>query len=183
MLTIRLQRVGKKNQAAFRIVLAEKQRAVKKQVVEILGHYNPRSKEFGIKDPERLKYWVQQHVEISPTVHNLLIDKGLVAGSKVKAWKPKKRPPADRAGEAGKSADSSVAASAKAEVSTKAEKQASEQQAAAVAELKAEEKPVEAKAVTETKEEAKSTKPAEAPAAGASAPVAGTKEEPPPAGN
>lgn len=89
MLTIRLQRVGKKNQAVFRIVLAEKQRAVKKQFVELLGHYNPRSKEFGIKDEARLKYWISQHVEISPTVHNLLIDKGLLTGTKVKAWRPK----------------------------------------------------------------------------------------------
>ncbi len=70
-------------------MLAEKHRAVKKQAVEILGHYNPRTKEFGVKDPERVKYWIQKRVEISPTVHNLLIDKGLLVGQKVKAWKPK----------------------------------------------------------------------------------------------
>ena len=89
MLIIRLQRVGRKNQPAFRIVLAEKQKAVKKEVVEILGHYNPRSKDFAVKDPERVKYWVGQHVQISPTVNNLFIDKGLLTGEKVKAWKPK----------------------------------------------------------------------------------------------
>lgn len=91
MLIIRLQRVGRKNQPAFRIVLAEKQRAVKKQVNEILGHYNPRSKEFVVKDPERVKHWISQHVQVSPTVHNLLITKGLLTGEKVKAWKPKKK--------------------------------------------------------------------------------------------
>lgn len=89
MLTIRLQRVGKKNQAAFRIVLAEKQRAVKKLAVEILGFYNPRTKEFGIKNPERLNYWIGQHATLSPTVNNLLIDKGLLKGEKVKSWRPK----------------------------------------------------------------------------------------------
>ena len=89
MLTIRLQRVGKKNQAAFRIVLAEKQRAVKKLAVEILGHYNPRTKEFGIKNPERLNYWIGQHVQLSPTMHNLLVTKGLLKGEKVKSWRPK----------------------------------------------------------------------------------------------
>ncbi|KKW21931.1 MAG: 30S ribosomal protein S16 [Parcubacteria group bacterium GW2011_GWA2_51_12] len=60
MLTIRLQRVGRTNQAVFRIVLAEKHRSATKKVVEVLGHYDPRTKEFGIKDPERLKYWVEE---------------------------------------------------------------------------------------------------------------------------
>ena len=91
MLKIRLQRVGKKNQASFRIVLAEKARSASKKVTEVLGFYNPRSKQFGIKDPERLQYWIGQHVEISPTMNNLLIDKGLLKGGKVKAWKPKKQ--------------------------------------------------------------------------------------------
>lgn len=91
MLTIRLQRVGKKNQASFRIVLAEKQRSATKKVVEQLGYYDPRLKTFGIKDTERLKYWISQHTEISPTMHNLLIDKGLLEGKKIQAWRPKKQ--------------------------------------------------------------------------------------------
>lgn len=89
MLIIRFQRVGKKNQAMFRIVLAEKHRAVEKKVQEILGYYNPRGKQFGINDPERLKYWIDQHVQISPTVHNLFVDKGILSSQKVKAWRPK----------------------------------------------------------------------------------------------
>ena len=100
MLTIRLQRVGRTNQAVFRIVLAEKHRSATKKVVEVLGHYDPRTKEFGIKDPERLKYWVAQHVELSPTAHNLLVTKGLVEGKKVKAWRPKPKP-AEASAEAG----------------------------------------------------------------------------------
>lgn len=89
MLTIRLQRVGKKKQPVFRIVLAEKHRAATKLAQEILGHYNPQTKEFGVKDEGRLKYWLEQRVEISPTVHNLLVSKGLLAGKKIKAWRPK----------------------------------------------------------------------------------------------
>ncbi len=89
MLTIRLQRVGKKNQAAFRIVVADKLRAPEKKIVENLGSYNPRTKEFAIKDEQRLQYWIGQHVEMSPTMHNLLIDKGMLQGEKVKAWRPK----------------------------------------------------------------------------------------------
>lgn len=69
--------------------MAEKQKHVKKDSVEILGHYNPHSKEFGLKDEERVKYWLGQHVEVSPTVHNLFVEKGLVAGEKKSAWRPK----------------------------------------------------------------------------------------------
>ncbi len=91
MLTIRLQRVGKKNQPVFRIVLAEKHRAAKKKIQEMLGHYNPRTKEFGVRDEARLKYWLQEHIEVSPTVHNLFVDRGFISGQKVKAWKPKRK--------------------------------------------------------------------------------------------
>jgi small subunit ribosomal protein S16 len=92
MLIIRFQRVGKKNQASFRIVLAEKQKSAKKKFIENLGHYNPRTKDFAIPKPERLQYWVGQHVQISPSVNNLLVTKGLLKGEKVKAWKPKRKP-------------------------------------------------------------------------------------------
>ncbi|MEJ0021736.1 MAG: 30S ribosomal protein S16 [Candidatus Doudnabacteria bacterium] len=91
MLTIRLQRTGTKNKADFRIVLAQAHRSASKKVLEVLGHYNPRSKNFGIKDPERLNYWIAQHVQISPTVHNLFVEKKLVTSKKVKAWQPKKK--------------------------------------------------------------------------------------------
>ena len=90
MLTIRLQRTGKRNQADFRIVLAEKAAPVKKKFVEVLGSYNPRKKNFQVKE-ERVKYWISQRVEMSPTVHNLLVTKGLVEGGKVKAFNIPKR--------------------------------------------------------------------------------------------
>ena len=91
MLTIRLQRTGTKNKPAFRVVLAVAERSASKQNLEVLGHYNPGSKAFGIKDPERLKYWIGQHVKISPTVYNLLVEKKMIEGKKVKAWQPKKK--------------------------------------------------------------------------------------------
>ncbi|MCL5666934.1 MAG: 30S ribosomal protein S16 [Patescibacteria group bacterium] len=90
MLTIRLQRTGKKNQADFRIVLAEKEAPVKKKVEEVLGSYNPRKKYFQVKE-ERLKYWLGQRVQASPTVHNLLVAKGLMEGPKVKAFSTPKK--------------------------------------------------------------------------------------------
>lgn len=91
MLTIRLQRAGSKNRPTFRIVLAEAERSASKKFHEVLGHYNPRSKDFGVKDQERLKYWLNQNVQLSATVHNLFVEKKLVTAEKVKAWKPKKK--------------------------------------------------------------------------------------------
>lgn len=91
MLTIRLQRTGTKNKPSFRIVLAQSYRSASKKFLEVIGHYNPRTKSFGIKDEERLKYWLGQNVQISPTVKNLFIEKKLVSGKKVSAWRPKKK--------------------------------------------------------------------------------------------
>lgn len=92
MLTIRLQRTGKRNSPDFRVILAEKTAASTKKFVEILGSYNPRTKSFVVKDQDRLNYWISQHVEMSPTVHNLFISKDIIKGSKVKAFSvPKKQ--------------------------------------------------------------------------------------------
>lgn len=95
MLTIRLQRTGTKNRPTFRLVLAQAHRSASKKFVEILGHYNPRSKQFGLKDEARLKYWLSQNVQLSPTVHNLLVEKKMLDGKKVKAWQPKKKEAAE----------------------------------------------------------------------------------------
>jgi small subunit ribosomal protein S16 len=95
MLTIRLQRTGTKNRPTFRMVLAQSYKSASKKFIEILGHYNPRSKEFGVKNTERLNYWISQHVHLSPTVHNLLVDKKIVDAKKVKAWQPKKKEKAE----------------------------------------------------------------------------------------
>lgn len=91
MLTIRLQRTGKKNQADFRIVLAEKESPVQKKFVEILGSYNPRKKYFKVFE-DRVKYWIGQNIEMSETVNNLFVTKGLHAGKKVKAFTIPKKP-------------------------------------------------------------------------------------------
>lgn len=95
MLTIRLQRTGKKNQADFRIVAAEKTAHVSKKFTDILGSYNPRRKTFQI-DEVRLKELLAKRAEVSPTVHNLLVSKGLIEAKKVKAFRiPKEAAPAE----------------------------------------------------------------------------------------
>ena len=92
MLTIRLQRTGTKNAASFRIVVADKSQHVSKKFTEVLGHYNPRNKEFNIKNTERLNYWLSHNIDLSPTINNLLVTKGLKKGDKVKAFNIPKKP-------------------------------------------------------------------------------------------
>lgn len=89
MLIIRLQRRGATNNPDFRIVLAEKHRAATKKVLEIFGQYNPQNKSFNLNKQDQLLLWVKRNVELSPTVRNLLIEKKLITGKKVRAWRPK----------------------------------------------------------------------------------------------
>ncbi len=121
MLTIRLQRTGKKNQADFRIVLAEKEMPVKKKIVELLGSYNPRKKKFQVNS-ERVKYWLSTRVETSPTVHNLFVTHGILAGEKkVKAFNTPKKPVSQEAGAEKEVKPQAEQSSASAEASTVSE--------------------------------------------------------------
>jgi small subunit ribosomal protein S16 len=90
MLVIRLTRIGKKNQPSFRVVLTEKKNPVRGKFNEILGSYNPRLKTKALK-AERIKYWLSQGAQASPTVHNLLVSEKIIEAAKVKAWRPKKK--------------------------------------------------------------------------------------------
>jgi len=87
MLTIRLSRIGKKNKPMYRLIVSEKARDPYGKSLEILGSYNPHSKELQVKT-ERIKYWISKGSQMSPTVNNLLLDKKIIEGKKVKASKP-----------------------------------------------------------------------------------------------
>lgn len=92
MLVIRLSRVGRKNLAHFRIVLQEKTQTPKSKAIEQLGTLNPHTDPRTIQLKEdRITYWLSQGAEPSATIHNLLVDKGLIKGEKVRAYKPKKK--------------------------------------------------------------------------------------------
>lgn len=82
MLTIRLQRTGRKNQAQFRVVLTDSKNSPKSgRFKEILGSYDPKSgtTEF---NADRIKHWVGLGAQASGTVHNFLVDKKIIAGDK-----------------------------------------------------------------------------------------------------
>ncbi len=159
MLIIRLQRTGKKNQADFRIVLAEKEAPVNKKITEILGSYNPRKKVFQVKE-ERLKYWLGQKVSLSETVHNLLVTKSLLDAKKVKAFSIPKKPSSAEASDPVKAISDESGGKLVAPVETPVEVA----EATAEVESKVETVPAEIPAVEESKPIPETTTP-EQPAA------------------
>ena len=90
MLTIRLARIGKKKQPTYRLIINEKTKDTFGDFLEILGNYNPRSKETNLKT-DRIKYWLSKGAGTSDTVHNLLVKNKVIDDKTVKAWKPKKK--------------------------------------------------------------------------------------------
>ncbi len=82
MLTIRLQRIGKKHQPSFRVVVAERRSKLGGPPVEDLGSYEPRTKKVTV-EKERVLHWLKTGVKASPTVHNLLVKGGVVSGPKI----------------------------------------------------------------------------------------------------
>jgi small subunit ribosomal protein S16 len=72
MLKIRLSRAGKKNMPFFRVVLTEHTKAAKHGYKEVLGFYNPFSKEFKIKDLDKVKQYASHGVQFSPRVVKLM---------------------------------------------------------------------------------------------------------------
>ncbi len=82
MLTIRFQRIGRKNDPAFRVVLTEKRSKPKSGEIEILGSFHPKTKEARLKG-ERISYWLSKGAQASPRVWNLLISQGVAQGKKI----------------------------------------------------------------------------------------------------
>lgn len=81
MLTIRLARVGKTNKAQYKVVLQDKTVAPGGRHVEILGAYDPHSKQAVLKE-ERIKEWISKGAQLSDTVHNLLVRKKVITDKK-----------------------------------------------------------------------------------------------------
>lgn len=170
MLTIKLQRVGKKNQPQFRFVLVEKTKDPYGRAKEIIGWYHPRSSQMEVKK-DRLEYWIKNGVQCTETVWNLFVNEGLVKGDKRKTMKlsKKRRAKLEEKAKAEKEAEEAKKAEAEAKAAEEAAAKEAEAEKPAEAEApkeetpaedKAEEKPAEA-AKEESKEEKKEAAPAE----------------------
>jgi len=92
MLKIRLQRTGRKNVPTFRIVLTDSKNGTKSgKFIEVLGNHDPRGDKGDVK-ADRVKYWMTQGAQLTGTLHNLFIKKGIIKGEKVNKL-PKNVPP------------------------------------------------------------------------------------------
>lgn len=98
MLTIRLNRTGRKNRPSYRVVLQEHTVAPGGSHVEVLGSYDPFSKKATLKG-ERVRYWIGKGAQASDTAHNLLVREGVLAEKKrsVKMPRPVAKEPAAEA--------------------------------------------------------------------------------------
>lgn len=73
MLVIRMRRAGSKNRPFFRIVVTESASAREGRFVEVVGHYNPRTKPETVDiDRERLDHWLKVGARPSDTVRTLI---------------------------------------------------------------------------------------------------------------
>jgi small subunit ribosomal protein S16 len=88
MLAIKLQRIGKKHQPSYRVVVAEKRSKMAAPPVEDLGAYDPRTKATTVKK-ERVLHWVKMGAQPTVTAHNLLVKQGTLTGAKIAVKMPK----------------------------------------------------------------------------------------------
>jgi small subunit ribosomal protein S16 len=161
MLMMRLQRVGRRNDPSYRIVVTDKRTGPKSDKhVDRLGSYNPKLNHIQL-DADKAKEWIAKGVQPSETVHNLLVSQKVIDGKKINVL-PKKSPIIDE--EALKKAEEEAAAKAEAEKAAAGaetaeeevptEEAAAEEAPAADAQAPAEESAPEAEPEAEEKEKA-----------------------------
>lgn len=82
MLKIRLQRVGRKHEPTFRLVLTDSKNSSKSgRFDEVLGSYDPRKTTEFFK-ADRIKDLLGKGIGLTGSVNNLLIRKGIIRGKK-----------------------------------------------------------------------------------------------------
>jgi small subunit ribosomal protein S16 len=73
MVVIRLRRAGSKKRPFFRVVVTDSRAARDSRFVEILGHYNPRTKPAIVKvDRDRVDHWIKKGAQPSDSVRTLI---------------------------------------------------------------------------------------------------------------
>ncbi len=73
MTKIKLQRLGKKNQAEYRIVVIDEREKVKGKPIEVLGNYNPNPNPYTVKfDSKRLEYWLSVGAQPTDSIRKIL---------------------------------------------------------------------------------------------------------------
>lgn len=112
MLKIRLQRTGRKHEPTFRVVLTDSKNSTKSgRYLEVLGSHDPRHDNLTQLKEARIKEWLTKGVQLSGTMHNMLVSKGVITGKKINVL-PKKTPIKKEGAEEVKAAPAAAAAPA-----------------------------------------------------------------------
>ncbi len=73
MLRIRLRRDGTRSKPFYRIVVSDSRNTPGAKVVEMIGHYDPKTNPATVKiDNDRAKFWIGKGATPSETVASLL---------------------------------------------------------------------------------------------------------------
>ena len=73
MLAIRLRRMGSKKRSYYRVVVTDSRSARDSSFVEVLGHYNPRTKPETLEiNRDRLEHWIKAGAQPSDTIRTLV---------------------------------------------------------------------------------------------------------------
>ncbi len=150
MLMMRLQRIGRKNDPAYRVVVVDKRTGPKSnKYVDLVGNYQPKTGNIQL-DAEKIQGWLKNGVQASDTVHNMLVSADIVKGKKRNSL-PKKSPIIDEEKlKAEAEAKEAAEAAAKEAAETKEVEEVAEEEAAGEADAEAGEAAEEI--VDETKE-------------------------------
>lgn len=109
MLAIKLKRIGKKHQPAYRLIVAERRSSLVGRYIEDLGWFNPLSNKSEF-NKERIAHWIKVGAQPTDTVHNLFVTAGLVKGKKMAVHKKAKKPAEGAVKEAAPAAAAAVPA-------------------------------------------------------------------------
>ncbi len=88
---LKLKRIGKKHQASFRLIVDEKRHKIFGRNVEDLGWFDPHANKHEFKK-DRIEYWMKTGAKVTDTVHNLLVNAGILSGKKIAVHKKSKKP-------------------------------------------------------------------------------------------
>jgi small subunit ribosomal protein S16 len=91
MLAIKLQKIGRKHQPSFRLVVAEKRSKLISPPIEDLGSFQPSTKTLTC-NRDRVLYWIGKGAQPTNTAHNILVKNGVIPGPK-RSVKAKNPPP------------------------------------------------------------------------------------------
>lgn len=170
MLVIRLRRTGKKHQPTYRIVIADQRKSVYSSYIEMIGQYNPKTKQI-VLNKEKAIEWMKKGAKPTNTVakiflkekieHKSIVVKKFRAISKKELEKQKAQEEAEKEKEQAEKEAAKAAFEEQVEAE-KAEQPSSEDKLQAAAnESIAEEKAKEAEKVEEKAEKMEESESAE----------------------